>query len=125
MPVAGSCSRLIDRGERFHLNQHDDGGRNRDGRCAVHHDAEGAVVGICVQRMHVRNLDNGNQRKEEEADKGSYRQSCQLCAVFPAKLCLQSCQIGKPILRIHNIGCERAEEGYDCPAVLDPKKGQT
>lgn len=43
------------------LDHDDDGSSHRDGRCRVHHDAELAMVGVRVNGMHVRHLDQGQQ----------------------------------------------------------------
>lgn len=99
MPIAGDRARLVDGGAGLDLNHDNDGGRNRQRRGAVQQDAERTVVGIGVQRMHMRNLDDGKQRQKEEAHHGDHRQSARPCAAIPAEKCLQTCQICDPCLK--------------------------
>jgi len=70
-------------------HQNDDDDRSADRRCRVHHDAEWAVVGVVVERMDVRHLGDGQQRKQEQAN---YRRP-EGASVWPAgynATCLKS-----------------------------------
>jgi hypothetical protein len=46
------------------------------------------MVGIPVQRMHVRHLDHGQQRQQGQAQKSGCPESAWLPAANPAKICL-------------------------------------
>ena len=100
MPVADSRARLKNRRRSLNLHQHHHGNRNRDGRRRVHHDAQRAVVGIALQRMHVRHLHHGQQRHQEKAHHRRRRQCAWLSTARSADLCLQSCQPTTLVLRI-------------------------
>lgn len=50
------------------------------------------MVGVAVERMHVRHLNHGQQRKQDNTQHGDPRQSEELWAAFPAEICLQSRQ---------------------------------
>lgn len=57
------------RGGRAHLNQNDEGGGNGDRCDGVEDDAERAVVGIGLQRVDVRDLDDRDQGQQDEAQR--------------------------------------------------------
>jgi hypothetical protein len=46
------------------------------------------MVGVTLQRMHVRHLDYGQQRQQSQAQKSWCPQSAWLPAAYPAKICL-------------------------------------
>ncbi len=50
-----------------HADEDDDGGRRGDRRRRVHDDAQWAVVGGGLNGVDVRHLDNGQQRKQDQA----------------------------------------------------------
>jgi hypothetical protein len=60
MPIAGDRARRKDRGAGLDLDQDYDGRSDGDGGCRMKQDAERAVVGIGVDRMHVGYLDYGD-----------------------------------------------------------------
>ncbi len=66
-PVAYGGAFVACRGGRAELNQDDEGGSNRDWNDGVENDAERAVVGVGFQGMNVRHLDDGEERKQDEA----------------------------------------------------------
>jgi hypothetical protein len=82
--VADDRERFKNRGRSLNLNQHDHGSRDRDRRRCVHYDAQRAVVGIALERMHVRHLDHGQQRQQGKTHNGDQRQSPRLCAAIAA-----------------------------------------
>jgi len=65
----------------------------------MHRDAQRAMVGIAVERMHVRHLDHRQQRQQDKTHHGHQRQSSLLCAVCPAEICLKSCQQNIPWIK--------------------------
>jgi hypothetical protein len=103
VPIAGDRLRLENGRAGLDLNQNNNGSCNRDGRGCMEQDAEGAVVGIGIDRMHVRHLDYGEERQQDKTHDGDHRQSEQLCAAFSAEVCLKCCQTGTSHLRIHKI----------------------
>lgn len=125
MPITRDRARLINRGAGLNLDQDNDCGRNSDRRGRMQHDAKRTVVGIGIYRMHVRNLNNRQQRQQDKAHHGHYRQSERLCAASSAEMCLKSCQTATPALRIHKIGCGREKGGYASRCNLDPETVQT
>src|ERR1035441_6285276 len=112
MPVPNHGLRLNGGGCGLDLDQYAHRGHNRDGRRRVHCNAQRAMVGIAVQRMHVRHLHHGKQRQQDQAHQDGQRQSAWLCAAFPAEICLKSCQQITPESRIHMIGCAGRGRGY-------------
>jgi hypothetical protein len=84
MPVPDDRLRRKNRGGALDLDQHNHGGRDRDGCGGVHHDAQRAMVGIAVERMHVRYLDHGQQRQQGKTHHGDQRQSSWLWPAIPA-----------------------------------------
>jgi hypothetical protein len=71
MPIAGEGARLKDKGAGLDLDQDDDGRRDGDGGSRMEQDAQGAVVGIGIDRMHVRYLDNGKECQQDKAHHGN------------------------------------------------------
>jgi hypothetical protein len=72
----------------------------------VHDNAQLAVVGVSVTRVQVRDLSDRQQGQKDEAYDGNHRQKAQPGAVFPAKICLKSCQsrdLDIPILQANPI----------------------
>ena len=58
-------------GRSAHLDQNYNRGRDRDRRGRVHGNAQLALVGIAVERMHVDYLSRGQQRQQSQANQGS------------------------------------------------------
>jgi hypothetical protein len=71
MPIAGDRARRKDRSAGLDLDQDDDGRCNGDGGSGVKQDAERAVVGIGVDRMHVGYLNYGEQRQQDKTHYGN------------------------------------------------------
>jgi hypothetical protein len=46
------------------------------------------MIGILVQRVHMRYLNHGQQRQQEQAQKSGYPESAWLPAANPAEICL-------------------------------------
>jgi hypothetical protein len=70
MPVTDDRARSEDRGRRFDLDQGDHCSRYCDGRGCMHDNAQRAMVGVALNRMDVRHLDYGQQRKKDKAHDG-------------------------------------------------------
>lgn len=64
--MAGGCSNFKERCCSRNLHQDNQRRRNHDGRSGVQNHTERAMVRICGDRVHVRNLDNGYQRKQSQ-----------------------------------------------------------
>ena len=62
---------------------------NRNRRCRLHRDAQRAVVGILVDRMHMRYLDHGQQRQQDKTHHGRHSESSGLSTALRAEFCLQ------------------------------------
>lgn len=70
MTVLDNCAYYKYRGRGLDMDQHNhcrDNG-NRGGR--LHRDAQGAMVGIRFQRVHMRHLDHNQQRQECQTQQG-------------------------------------------------------
>jgi hypothetical protein len=65
--------------------------------------------------MHVRHLDNGQQRQQDKAHHGNSRQSKRLCEASPAEIWTKSCQSTTPVVRIHNIWMRARKKGLRVP----------
>lgn len=87
-----------------HLDQNHDCRGHRNRRRRVHGNAQLAMVGIAAERMHVRDLSNGQQRQQGKTQHSDRRQSAQLCRPSTAEMCRKSRQIDIPcISRIHSL----------------------
>jgi hypothetical protein len=79
MPVSGDCANFKDRGrgssysDQYNRDQHDHERHNR-----VHHHAQRAMVSIASRSMHVRHLDNGQKRHQDQAHHSRHSQSTSL-----------------------------------------------
>jgi hypothetical protein len=49
------------------------------------------MIGVALQRVHMRHLDDGEQRQQCQAHKHSHAESTWLPATLPAELCLEFC----------------------------------
>ena len=67
MPVAYGGVIFAGRGWRAERNQDDEGGGNGDRSYGVEDDAEGAVVGVRLEGVAVRDLNDGQQGQQDEA----------------------------------------------------------
>ncbi|MGA2887237.1 MAG: hypothetical protein ABSE51_04245 [Terracidiphilus sp.] len=65
---------------------------HRNGRSRVHRDAQRAMVGIRVERVCVRHLNQGQQREQGQTHQSRRPESAWLRAVTTADLILQPCQ---------------------------------
>jgi hypothetical protein len=88
MPVADNRARLDNRRRAPHFDQDNRSRHHRNRRSGVHRDAQRTMVGIPVQRMHVRHLDHRQQRQQGQAQKSGCSESARLPAANPAKICL-------------------------------------
>jgi hypothetical protein len=93
MPIRQDGRTHCDHGRwRADADQDDDDGGHRDRRGRVHHNAEGAVVGVGIVGVDVRHLRNGQQGEQNQAHyRGSARCACPRASTA-AGLCLQSTQ---------------------------------
>lgn len=72
--------------------------QNNYGRCRcnrsrrVHHNAQGTMVCIAAERVHVRYLNYRQQRKQGQAHQGNRPESRCLRATITPKICLKRCQ---------------------------------
>jgi hypothetical protein len=64
MDDAGNPAHLKDGRRHRNLHQRDKGSGDSDGRCRVHHNAQWAVVGICIRRVRMRDLNKGQQGQQ-------------------------------------------------------------
>lgn len=71
MPVPDDRTRLSNRFWGSDSDQDHDGRGNRNRRRGVHRNAQRAMVGIVVQRMNVRHLDQGHHRQQRQTQQGS------------------------------------------------------
>jgi hypothetical protein len=92
VPGTAYCVRLKDGRGTSHLNQNHDWRVDCDWDCRMHGDAERAMIGVGIDLVNVRHLNDGKQREQEQAHEGCYRQSSQLCAALSAPRCLKMCQ---------------------------------
>lgn len=98
-------ARFDDRRGPAHRDQHHSGGRRRNRNRRVHRDAQRTVIGSNGVGVDMRDLDDGQQRKQNKTQHSNHRQSSALCLVRAAKLCLQSCQHTFPLsFNLQNIG---------------------
>jgi hypothetical protein len=67
VPVSNGWAIFASRGGRPHLNQDDEGRRYGGRGHGMENDAEGAVVGVGFKRVSVRNLHDGQQSQQDEA----------------------------------------------------------
>jgi len=92
MPVAHDRARLEYRRRRFNLDQNDHGSRYRNGRGCVHDDAQRAMVGVALNGMDVRHLNDGQQRKHGKTHNGCDRPGAWPGEKLSAEFCTKSCQ---------------------------------
>ena len=69
--MTDDCLRLKDGRGNSELHQHDGGSGNRNGRRCVHGDAERAMVCLGGIGMEVRNLNDGEERKQDQTQNGN------------------------------------------------------
>ena len=77
---------------------------DRDRRSRLHGDAQLAMVGVAVQRMHVRHLDHGQQRQQSQTQQSGSTESSWLPTAARAEMGLESLSnYASPASRIHSI----------------------
>lgn len=116
--MAGNEEGLGLRGGRTHLHQRNGGGRGRDGRRRVHHDAQLAVIGVGLVRVQVGDLGHGQQGKKDKAHDRYRREDAVPGAAAAVEICPQCCQsipLTVPILQknVQNWTLE-AQSGCNC-----------
>jgi hypothetical protein len=84
--MANHGKRLEERSRGPDLNQNDRSGEDRDRSRRLHGDAKLAVVGVLVERMHVRHLDDRQEGQQGQAQNGSERQSAPLRSAVLAEM---------------------------------------
>jgi hypothetical protein len=87
MPVADDRARFNNRRVAPYDDQDDRCRHRRNRRRRVHSDAQRAMIGIPVQRVHMRHLDHGQQGQQDQTQKSRYPKSAWLPAA-PAEICL-------------------------------------
>ena len=92
MPIAKDGTGLDDRGGNAQLNKDDEDRRDRNRRRGVHHDTQGAMLGVAGRLVQMRNLHDRQQRDQDQAHQeyGRERPRPGTCA---AGLEPESCQI--------------------------------
>jgi len=65
----------------------------------MHGNAQRAMVGVRVYRMNVCYLHRSEQSEQNQTHNSCNRQSTSLCAAFPARKCLKSCQRKYPCFK--------------------------
>jgi len=75
VPVPNHRAHLNHRRRRSGLYQHHHRSHHRDRRRGMHRNAQRAMIGILVLRMHMRHLDHGQQRQQNQTHYGRNRQS--------------------------------------------------
>jgi hypothetical protein len=78
MPHSNYGSRIENRNRCSDLHQDDNRCRHLYRSHGVHHDAQRTVVGIIVERVHVRYLDHGQQRQQSHAHDGRDRDASRM-----------------------------------------------
>jgi hypothetical protein len=94
--MTGDSVRLKNRGRALDLHQNHGGNRNRHRSRRMHRNAQRAMVGVGFQRVHVRNLDDGQKRKQNQTHESRNRQSSKLATTTPAQIGPKSCQRNNP-----------------------------
>jgi len=112
MPIARNRMRLKRGDGALHMHQHNHRRRYRHRRRGMHHDAEGAVVGVRVHLVHVRHLHHGEQRQQEQTHNCDNWQCASLCAAFPAQKCRTFCQYTFPWFKDTLCWMCKTENGY-------------
>jgi hypothetical protein len=97
------------RNRRTHLNENDDAGSHRHRRNRMDGDTQRAMIGVAVERMDVRNLDDCKQSQHHQAHYGSYHKTS-WCPAVSGTYCAP-CQKHHPLSRIHTVGCRPSPAG--------------
>jgi hypothetical protein len=82
----------------------------------MHNYAKGAMVGCGFHRVKVCDLNDGKQRKQDQAHHSHHRQSTMLCPSFAAEICQWSGQYTFPYLKDTLCWMFESGKGY-VPAV--------
>ena len=92
MAVQDDRAHYKNRGRGLNLDEHNHC-RDDGDRCSrLHRDAQRAMVGIRLQRVHVRHLDHSQKRQQNQTQHRGCPESAWLPAAAPTKICLQTCQ---------------------------------
>jgi len=92
VPMADNGARFNQRRGGAEADQDNHGREDRNRRGGVHGDAQRTMVGIAIERMHVRHLDHGQQRQQGQTEKCGCAESSWLPAAAPAEISLERCQ---------------------------------
>jgi hypothetical protein len=85
MPNSSYAAEGNNRSDRLDLHQHDGKHDCRNRRCRVQDDTQRTVVSIGVDRVYVRHLDNGEQRKKHQAHQYDCSEGSGPCAAVAAR----------------------------------------
>lgn len=96
VPVSRDRANLKSRRGSFNLNQHNNGGSNRNGSRGVQHDAKRAVIRVGVERVDVRHLRHRNDRDQHQTHEKHGGISARLAAAITANQCLKFSQCYVP-----------------------------
>jgi hypothetical protein len=91
MPVANHRARFGERRLASDTNQDDCGRGNRNRHRRMHGNAQRAVVGVALQRVHMRHLDDGEQSQQGQTHEHGRAESAWLPAVAAAQVRLKFC----------------------------------
>lgn len=87
MPVTKNNVRLKNRNGLLDRNQHDNGGNNLSRRGRLQGNTQRAMVGIVIiDRVHVRDLNDNQNRQQSQAQERDCVKTPSLCAPISAVL---------------------------------------
>ena len=109
LPLPPDLTNLEDRGARLQLYKQDGGSSSRNRRRSMQNDAKRTMVGVGIDLVNVSDLDDGEQRKERQANNEEDREGPWPRATITAHPCVKCVQTQVPVRgptsRIHTIGC--------------------
>ena len=89
MPRPGDGADLKNRCGSGNLHQNDDSGRDSHRRSSMENNAEGAMIGVAVERVDVSHLHHGEQSQERQAQHQSTRRNAMGRGGFPVTAWLE------------------------------------
>jgi hypothetical protein len=96
LPFSQNENRFGDGRKRSELHDDNYGGSSDCGHGSVHDDAELAMVRICLIRMKVSDLSNGQHGKQNKAQPGDRKHQAAARVEFQVQMCPDCCQNGSP-----------------------------
>ncbi len=98
-PIADRRARLKNRQREFEPEQHHRRGHHRNRRGRVHGNAQRAVVGITVDGVDVRHLDDSQHRRQQQTQQGRRPECARPGTVLPTEIWLLLCQEKSLVLK--------------------------